>query len=73
MFATKKYGRRYPWPYWFRLARRKGGLTLRKGSDYNGRTGTFAGQIRNRVTGTDVRIRIRIADDELSLTLWVRK
>jgi hypothetical protein len=62
-----RYGRRYPWGAWFSKRR----LTLWKGRDYNGRTDTFAQQIRSIAPRHGVSVSIRIAADGNSLCLTV--
>lgn len=61
--------RRYPWEKWFRQSK----FTLIQGRDYDGRTDTMAQQVRNAALPTkhNRKIRIRIADDVKSLTVWV--
>jgi hypothetical protein len=63
----RTYGRRYPWEDWFSQSSFK----VRKASDYNGRTDTFAQLVRNNAPRYGVRVSIKIDRDGMGLTVTV--
>lgn len=62
-----KHGRRYPWKKWFGKKR----ITLWKGEDFNGRTVTFALQVRRAARVYGKIVKIITADDENCITVEV--
>jgi hypothetical protein len=61
----------YPWQQWITTAETEV-VTLRRGTDYQGRSDTFVQQIRNWAGRFGVRVRTRIGSDGESISFWVR-
>ncbi len=61
----------YPWEQWLQRAQREV-VTLRRGTDFNGRSDTFVQQVRNWAGRLGHRVRTRQGEDGQSVSFWVR-
>lgn len=61
------HGRRYPWNEWFGAKK----FYVRKGRDYNGRTDTFAQQVRTRASERGLSVSVEIDEDGEGLRVVV--